>query len=94
LVTTAILKSDSPVNVAARPCEARNEARPNRVGGVPDDDRDNTGGILGRLGRGCADHDQDIDSTTDQFAGKMGQALISPVSKAIVDNDAFPIHIS
>src|SRR4029450_5003089 len=39
-------------------------------------------------------HHEDIDRETDQYGGKIGQPFKSPVSIAILDDDAFPVHIA
>ena len=94
MATTPRLKSDNPVMLAPGRARLATSPVPTGVGGIPDDDGDHTRSILGSVGRRRAYHHEDIDRETDQFGGKIGQPFKSPVSIAILDDDALPVHIS
>jgi hypothetical protein len=81
--------------VAARPGQARNETKLDRVFGDTEDDRNRRGRSFGREGsRRAAGRGDHRHSTANQISHQRRQAIVLSIQPMVVDRHASPLGVT
>src|SRR5262249_60333306 len=81
--------------VAARPCKAGDQTKPDRVVADAEDDRNRCGRRLGRLGTsGLAGRSYNGDATTDEVSHERRQAIVSAGQPMVLDHHVLALDVA